>query len=785
MKFNYKKVASIFASAIMLSSTIGFAAAATYPSPFTGGAAVVYGENAATTDMAAAIDIYKDLSSKTTSSGTSSTTAVSGEAKAIETSGQALYLGDYMNTTKPTLTKTELPTVLSDGKVSDADGTSFDYNQKINTPNTYVTYGKTSDNLAEPVAFVYLETSSQTYSMDVVFPTAVNVTKLTNKDITLFGKKYTFSGSESDLIKTKLVLFENAQSQIVKSGESADVTVEGTKHTIAITSVESATGATITVDGVSQSVTEGNSYKVSGLDLYVKNVIGPSVAGETRAVELYLGSSKVTLESGSSVLKGSTTIYGTTVTITNSGDKVSKISVAVTPSSLDKRIKYLKLNESLTDPVFGTFKISLGSIEPSLTDSSRDEIQIKASGEQKARIKFTNKVGNTYDLDLFKPTYVPVDAAGTVNASNFTVGSGYPYNATTFGFDTYDVISTNNAQINENDYVITDVNGYSQIWQVTRIDVNNKRVVFRDMGTSDSQTLSLSSSTTNDGNAALTLADGTSATVNLTGNGTTAGTLNVSLISRASAIVYTKGGAKIDMTSISDPVTYNTTGGRIAITEETVYNDGAYTNNAGTTLGSVPTNVTLLFDRATRTGNDMFISQVQVANGGSGSVGDYDTYYLTNYGSYIKKTGNNDKVFDMMYSKTATALKVYVGEVASSITPGSTGSATGAVTIVKDSEVASVSDKNLVVVGGSCINTVAAKILGSDSPLCAEDFSAKTKVSAGGYIIQTVTSPYNTGKVAMLVAGYNAADTQNAAARAVQSDVKTDVGTEEVYPVTA
>jgi hypothetical protein len=302
MKFNYKKVASIFASAIMLSSTIGFAAAATYPSPFTGGAAVVYGENAATTDMAAAIDIYKDLSSKTTSTSADSTTTVAGEAKAIETGGQKLYLGDYMNTTKSAFSKTELPTVLSDGKITDEDGTDFSYIQKINTPNTNVVYSKTSDNLANPILNVNLDSSSISYSMEATFPTAVNVTKLTNKDITLFGKKYTLSGSESDLTPTKLVLFENAQSQIIKSGESADVTVSGLKHTIAITSVESDVKATITVDGVSQSVTEGNTYKVSGLDLYVKNVIGPNVAGETRAVELYLGSSKVTLEDGQSVV---------------------------------------------------------------------------------------------------------------------------------------------------------------------------------------------------------------------------------------------------------------------------------------------------------------------------------------------------------------------------------------------------------------------------------------------------------------------------------------------------
>jgi len=79
--------------------------------------------------------------------------------------------------------------------------------------------------------------------------------------------------------------------------------------------------------------------------------------------------------------------------------------------------------------------------------------------------------------------------------------------------------------------------------------------------------------------------------------------------------------------------------------------------------------------------------------------------------------------------------------------------------IVKDTEISSVSSKNLIVVGGSCINTVAAKLLGSDVPLCGADWTAKTDVGEGHFLIKEYTSPYNSEKVALLVAGYNAEDT--------------------------
>jgi len=105
----------------------------------------------------------------------------------------------------------------------------------------------------------------------------------------------------------------------------------------------------------------------------------------------------------------------------------------------------------------------------------------------------------------------------------------------------------------------------------------------------------------------------------------------------------------------------------------------------------------------------------------------------------------------------------YIGEITSTITPGSTGSAGGQIAIIKDSEISSVMSKHLIVVGGSCVNTAAAKILDSDAPLCGADFSLATNVGAGGYIIKTVDAAKaggTAGKVAMLVAGYSGADTR-------------------------
>ena len=104
------------------------------------------------------------------------------------------------------------------------------------------------------------------------------------------------------------------------------------------------------------------------------------------------------------------------------------------------------------------------------------------------------------------------------------------------------------------------------------------------------------------------------------------------------------------------------------------------------------------------------------------------------------------------------------------------GSALGDV-VVKDSEVSSVSNKNLVVVGGSCINSVAANILGAG---CGAAFTSATDVGTGQFLIESVESPYNAAKVALVVAGYEAADTVAATQYLTTQTVDTSAGTKYI-----
>ncbi len=139
-------------------------------------------------------------------------------------------------------------------------------------------------------------------------------------------------------------------------------------------------------------------------------------------------------------------------------------------------------------------------------------------------------------------------------------------------------------------------------------------------------------------------------------------------------------------------------------------------------------------------------------------------------------SGDSDqKKATISYPNDQIYAQLFIAAQDASIVAGS--STGGSVTslgdiLVTDSEASSVSAKNLVVVGGSCINSVAADLLGGS--LCSADFESKTGVGAGSFLIETFSR--TGGKVATLVAGYNAGDTTNAAKFLTTQTVDTTAG---------
>jgi len=342
-----KKIMSVLASTVMIGSTIMFASAVSTDGNLFGSNTLINAPGPLDTP---AMNVMNDYMTSLNIGEITNETIIEGEIEAIKTSSQPLYLGDKMSETKSTFTETQLPTVLASGEV-EGDDRDYEYNLKIDVPDAYTRYGEPEDNIDK--AIIHTDFSEdENYKLRIIFPTAVDVNELAGETITLFGKEYTFSEDESDLSYSSIDLFEKSTIITVKSGETK--VIDG--HSIRA-DVEDTDSATIYVDGVSKNVNDEDwSGKIGGVDIYVKNIHAPNVAGD-RYVEISLNTEKLVLSDGDEVERGSSNIDGTNVEIkTTSEDKVKEIIITVTPSEFDDEIEHLAIGHSIIDPLLKTIK---------------------------------------------------------------------------------------------------------------------------------------------------------------------------------------------------------------------------------------------------------------------------------------------------------------------------------------------------------------------------------------------------------------------------------------------
>lgn len=142
---------------------------------------------------------------------------------------------------------------------------------------------------------------------------------------------------------------------------------------------------------------------------------------------------------------------------------------------------------------------------------------------------------------------------------------------------------------------------------------------------------------------------------------------------------------------------------------------------------------------------------------------DTDLYKDMDYWGTIVTTDRSESdqyTATISYPDNQVYPKVYIGEAGATTTSSASDEELG-VLMVTDAEVSSVSDKNLVIVGGSCINSAAATLIGG--ALCESDFTDATGVGAGQYMIKGYSDSSLTSELALVVAGYSAVDTVNAA----------------------
>ncbi len=634
----------------------------------------------------------------------------------------------------------------------------------------------------------------------------------------LFGKQFYVSDWDNGTtagVTGKLTLLDTGVKGVVKEGEVQTVTLGTTNYDVSIDYID-ADSTALSVNGVVTSdLKEGETEKLAdGTYVGVTDVRRLEVGGEIGTVEFSLGSGKLELEHATEIKLNGDTVsdvrsylyHGAAGSATAKVDKIA--------------IEWKADDDSFITPKSELALPGLGGLKLSMTEFVRpaeDTITIQNDGDDSVELRLPIKDGDATINLLFANS-----ANGNTRNGNFTgIGESRdkrlatsPINRLTFwekknnnDYHTYFVATYNDSD-----------NGESYLLRLKpRSDTGNNRNetdVYNVVTGANEATDKIAADQVNIGDVSFTIesvfVNATDKYVNIT-----AGT-NVNFNT-----VYSKGGLRIYLPvnvggNYSDATDGQNYIAGAALVSDAFYlhnmypnyqqlaqgainlstwDNNSYINSSGTTIGSGH-NPDFYFltmkgedkdDNIASSGsafevrfnqnsdNDLYVDQINISSGSgiqiagtfSGSGGAqgkekedtsvYEAYVYDDVAPRVLHYTKPDQDYVQVYYPTGASesyAKVFLTDISATSVPE------GGAVLVKDSEVSTVATKNLIIVGGSCINSAAATLVGG--AFCGSAWTDATQVGSGQFLVKAYPDSTLTSGLAMLVAGYEAADTQAA-----------------------
>jgi len=794
----------------MIGSTVALAAAASFPAPFvSGGSAdvgIVYGSSGASSDLVAAADIQSSLSSALASQGGSSSsgTPTGGDFVQLDKSSNHLNFGDALNGPfGSSVDDGDLPNTLADGVYTADDSDDFDYEQRITLGNSTLQFFRDSDyedqqGFSERTPTVGVRIADGTfilnYTLNFLDQAESDVLSdgslddITGSDLPLLGKMFYVSTAKNGTTAGtagKFTLLDSADSAIVSEGETVTLNSGGTNYDVSIQFVDADKTILVVNGEVTNSMKEGETFKLQdGSYVAIRELLTQDYQGGIKTVDFSIGNGKLEMNAGQDIQINDESISDVKAWVYTAGN-------TATTKKLDKIVIQWVANDDLfitpdseiVLPGFGGIKLSMNDLvrpteEKVVVQNDADtSIEIRApveSGDAVFNLLYANSTGDFVGLGKASDERLATTSSSELIYKDKLAGSEY---------DEYVVVTFNDTDSAES-YLLSFSTNEDTSAGRNETTVKNevtKQTETSDLAAGDTFKLGDIQFTINE-----VIDNSTDNWVNITAD------TNVNF-----NYLYTKGGLGIALPTEGTNV--STAAGNINLTDASAVTghniDSFYlfmddedkddTLNAGTGL-------TLTIDD-TSSDHNLQVKSVNTTGYGAGSgtggpagleVGDssntYEAYVLDDVAPRIMHYTDPDEDWAEVYYPTGdseTYAQVFLSDA--NTNTGSSTTDLGSINVL-DSEVSSVSSNNLIVVGGSCVNTVAATLLKSSSPVCGGAFQTKTGIGAGSFLIQTFNSPFSSGKIATLVAGYNAGDTTNAATYFTTQDVDTSVGNKYV-----
>ena len=769
MKNIFRKAITILGSAALIGMTVGSAAAAAYPSPFTSNTAIVVGANAAPSDNIAASSIVSNLNANAAGTGTVVLSG-KGDVYKFEKSSIKYHIGDAISAIRSTLDDDELPTLLADGKYIDNDNEEFDYSQKIEMNASQLTMFDDNDYAEDaPTVGFRIASGQNILNYTLTFDDEPLIDDLLSTNLHFMGKEYYVLSNSTSGANLILTLLDAASDAILSEGESTTLMVAGTSYDVSISYVSS-TEVKLTINGeTTNSLAESATQKLSGgAYVGIKDIMYNAKDAGISKVEFSIGTGKLKLTSGSDVQINDVAVSGVSSTLTNStaalGTSTAKLSSIEIEWKADNDV-FVTEDTEIIMPEFGIVKMSYGGVTYPLEET----IEVVQGGDTYMTLNNFPTKETVADIDFLYGT----SALGFIgigkDANNKLITSNG--NSITYDKDNDEMFVVSYAATTEGESYLMRATNFVLDGTVNKTDIEYLKDgvwTVKKSGAKGGDTFSM-------GNAELSLTSTNRAGKSAIIANNSAATNFYHLYSKEGLRTYlpfettnTTAATKA-VGAINFSQTNSTTAGHNATTFYLTFSEEDKDEN----IGSGDTfNISVGWDSSTVKEpevSDLIGEDVTAVEIGSTDVWRSFMYSeLATEFLWDKPSSGQDSI-KIIYHGDEVVADVYVTSPEATTTSG--GGA--GVKTYTDAEVAAGSGAgmNLVVVGGSAINSVAAELLGGAYSEAA--FTSATGIAAGQFLIQSFD---RSGKIALLVAGYNKEDTTKAATYLVNVGVDTTVG---------
>lgn len=607
---------------------------------------------------------------------------------------------------------------------------------------------------------------------------------------------------------------------------SQTVTVGSTTISVTVNGIsKDANNTDLTIDGVSYTNQAANSYitTASGVRIYVKSVSLYGTGGAGRVV-LKVGSDKMKIVNADYVRSGTNLdiIKGTlgAVSATGTADTISQFTVAFfAPDSetnyvtAGSKYGYAVQGVNGVDPVFKTLVFRYEGLSPSLTSPNRDTITATYSGDNYATVAFTdyrgyqktltfasnyeNSASQTYTklMDTVPYTY-SANENDSVAKYNYTVINQGGFSHILQVSDIDSTSSTKSATLRDiisgTDYKVTladpamtgtlvidgksywvnasanvslkiqtgsqsfDKSGNStapiRLFSPIKLKNGEELVLATPETVANNTYISVPGSNTISGGEGLCTV--VASTNGVTANTTTCGNVQYVVWSNAANLV------NVFPTGLNLTGNINSTG--LLIIEE---KDSA--NNRSTISIPVGTEVSGSTNKINVDSGVTLVSPMAITN--QQTTTSYVTKNIDYYGTLITKNTDQTGTVTVSYPDDQVIGLAFLGgtDMTVSLTGGASGTceSTTPVKVMTpvaklDSEVTSTdkSTKNIISVGGPAVNQITAQLMNLSYP----SYGAASTIPQNKGIIKLVDNAFNSGKTALIVAGWNIPDTKRA-----------------------